>query len=234
MGLSAMCVTPDVVKANEESLAARRSNMIQLAELIQERSTGRAVIVIGDTNSRYTRAEDNFETAVLETCGLTDPWVDFKCGGVAPADGEALFDWENVNSGGHEVVDKIWYRSGKNVDLTALSYDLQDTEFTDENGEQLSDHYPITATFEYTLNETIKTSDTYGGGSAFSFIEEMNESLPDSVTIATGDRLDSVSMTYGDVVASAGGDGGNVQEYTFEEGEYITSMTVSKVKRTLR
>lgn len=94
MGLSAMCVTPDVVKANEESLAARRSNMIQLAELIQERSTGRAVIVIGDTNSRYTRAEDNFEEAVLETCGLTDPWVEFKYGGVAPADGEALFDWE--------------------------------------------------------------------------------------------------------------------------------------------
>ena len=219
---------------DEESLEARRSNMNQLAELIQERSVGRAVIVIGDTNSRYTRAEDNFEEAVLETCGLTDPWVEFKCGGVAPADGEALFDWENVNSGGHEVVDKIWYRSGKNVELTALSYDLLATEFTDENGEQLSDHYPITATFEYTLHETIKTSDTFGGGggSAFSFIEEMGESLPDSVTIATGERLDSVSMTYGDVTVSAGGDGGDEQEYVFEEGEYITSMTLSKVKKT--
>lgn len=220
---------------DEESLAARRSNMNQLAELIQERSTGRAVIVIGDTNSRYTRAEDNFEEAVLATCGLKDPWVEFKCGGVAPEDGEALFDWENVNSGGHEVVDKIWYRSGKNVELTALSYDLLDTAFTDENGEQLSDHYPITATFEYTLNETIKTSDTYGGGggTAFSFIEEMNESLPDSVRIATGDRVDSVSMSYGDITAFAGGDGGDVQEYVFEEGEYITSMTVSKVKKSL-
>ena len=220
---------------DEDSLAARRSNMNQLAAMIQEYSKGRAVIVIGDTNSRYTRAEDNFETAVLEPCGLTDPWVDFKCGGVAPADGEALFNWDNVNSAGHEVVDKIWYRSGAGVDLTALSYDLLDTMFTDENGEQLSDHYPITATFSYTLNERIQYSDTYGGGggTAFTFVEEMNFRFPDSVTLRTGDRLDSVSMTYGDAVAVAGGDGGNAQTYTFAEGEYITSMTVSKVKKSL-
>ncbi len=215
---------------DEESLAARRSNMNQLAALIQQRSTGRAVIVIGDTNSRYTRAEDNFETAVLQACGLKDPWVEFKRGGVAPADGDALFDWGNVNSGNHEVVDKIWYRSGKSVQLKALSYDLLATEFTDENGEQLSDHYPITATFSYTLNESIKYSDTYGGGggSAFSFIEEMNGSLPDSVTINTGSKVDSVSMTYGNVTAFAGGEGGTAQTYEFKDGEYITSMTISK------
>ncbi|MGN0507530.1 MAG: jacalin-like lectin [Lachnospiraceae bacterium] len=219
---------------DEESLAARRSNMNQLAALINERSVGHAVIVIGDTNSRYTRAEDNFETAVLETCGLRDPWVDLICGGVAPADGEALFDYDNPNSAGHEVVDKIWYRSGKNVELEAIYYALLATEFTDADGNQLSDHYPITATFSYTLNETIQTSDTYGGGGGegFTFLEEMGESLPDSVAICTGSRLDSVSMTYGDTVAFAGGNGGTKQEYTFAEGEYITSMTVSKAKKS--
>ena len=220
---------------DEKSLEARRSNMNQLAALINERSVGHAVIVIGDTNSRYTRAEDNFETAVLETCGLRDPWVDFKCGGIAPADGEALFDYDNPNSAGHEVVDKIRYRSGKNVELTALSYDLLDTEFTDADGNQLSDHYPITATFSYELNETIMTSDTYGGGGGegFTFLEEMGEALPDSVTICTGNRVDSVSMTYGDVVAKAGGTGGTALTYEFEEGEYITHMTVSKAKKSL-
>ena len=60
---------------DEGSLAARRSNMEQLAELILARSAGRAVIVIGDTNSRYTREGDNFETAVLDPCGLTDAWI---------------------------------------------------------------------------------------------------------------------------------------------------------------
>lgn len=220
---------------DEDSLAARRSNMNQLAAMIQEYSTGRAVIVIGDTNSRYTREGDNFETAVLETCGLTDPWIEFKRNGDVPADGDALSDWGNLNSGNHEVVDKIWYRSGASVELTALSYDLLDTMFTDENGAQLSDHFPITATFSYTLNERIQYSDTYGGGSgtAFSFVEQMGYEFPDSVTIQAGDRLDAVSMTYGDVAAFAGGDGGDVISYTFEEGEYITSMTVSKVKKSL-
>ncbi len=220
---------------DEKSLEARRSNMNQLAALINERSVGHAVIVIGDTNSRYTRAEDNFETAVLDACGLRDPWVDLKCDGVRPADGDALFNYDDVNSAGHEVVDKIWYRSGKNVELVAESYDLLATEFTDAEGNQLSDHYPISAVFSYELNETIKTSDTYGGGGGegFTFLEAMGEALPDSVTINTGDRLDSVAMTYGDVVAKAGGDGGNAQTYTFEEGEYITSMTVSKVKKGL-
>lgn len=220
---------------DEDSLAARRSNMNQLAAMIQEYSTGRAVIVIGDTNSRYTREGDNFETAVLEPCGLTDPWIDLKRNGDVPADGDALSDWNNLNSGNHEVVDKIWYRSGASVELTALSYDLLDTMFTDENGEQLSDHFPITATFSYTLNERIQYSDTYGGGSgtAFSFVEEMNMEFPDSVTIHAGSRLDAVSMTYGDTTAFAGGDGGNAISYTFEEGEYITSMTLSKVKKSL-
>ncbi len=220
---------------DEGSLAARRSNMHQLARLIQERSVGHAVIVIGDTNSRYTRAEDNFESAVLETCGLRDPWVDLKCNGIAPADGEALFNYDNPNSSGHEVVDKIWYRSGKNVQLEAVFYALLDKEFTDAEGKQLSDHYPITATFSYTLNETVKTSDTYGGGggAGFTFLEEMHGDLPDKVTISAGTRLDSVSMTYGNTVAFAGGNGGTKQEYVFADGEYITSMTVSKAKKSL-
>lgn len=220
---------------DEGSLAARRSNMNQLAALINERSVGHAVIVIGDTNSRYTRAEDNFETAVLETCGLRDAWVDLICGGVAPADGDALFNYDNPNSAEHEVVDKIWYRSGRSVELEAIYYALLATEFTDANGNQLSDHYPITATFSYSLNETVQTSDTFGGGggTGFTFLEEMEESLPDCVAICTGSRLDSVSMTYGDVVATAGGAGGTRQEYTFAEGEYITSMTVSKAKKSV-
>jgi len=219
---------------DEDSLAARRSNMIQVAELIQARSQGRAVIVLADTNCRYTRAEDNFAEAILDTCGLKDAWVETKRGGVRPEDGDALSDWGNLNSGNHEVVDKIFYRSGASVELDLVSYDLLDTMFTDENGEQLADHFPITATFSYTLNETIKYSDTYGGGggSGFSFIGAMG-GFPDSVTVRAGDRLDGISAVYGDATAVAGGNGGS--EYTLDlaEGEYITSMTVSKVKKSL-
>lgn len=138
---------------DEKSLAARRSNMLQLGALIQERSVGRAVIVMGDTNSRYTREADNFQTAVLEPCGLSDPWIDIIRGGDVPPKGDALIDHDNPNSAYNEVVDKIWYRSGENVALEATSYALMYSEFTDDAGNQLSDHYPITSVFSCTLDQ---------------------------------------------------------------------------------
>lgn len=219
---------------DEGSYAARRSNMSQLGELIQARSKGKAVIVLGDTNSRYTRVQDNFETAVLEACGLNDPWIDLIRGGEVPQDGDALMNPEDRNSATNEVVDKIWYRSGKNVQLEAVNYALLES-FVNDKGEQLSDHYPISATFRYTLNDTIKTSETFGGGggSAFSFIEEMGEQLPDKISIRTGTRVDRVEFTYGDAVASVGGSGGTEKTLVMQEGEYITSMQVCKAKKTL-
>lgn len=221
--------------SDEESYAARRSNMIQLATLINQRSVGKAVIVLGDTNSRYTREQDNFETAVLEACGLTDPWIDLMRGGDVPVDGDALMDSDNRNSASNEVVDKIWYRSGRNVELEAISYALLDSMFTKSDGSQLSDHYPITTTFSYTLNETIKTTETYGGGggTAFSFIETMDEYFPSKIAIRTGTRVDNVSFTYPSGTAYVGGSGGTYKELTLEEGEYISSMEVSKAKKSL-
>lgn len=41
---------------------------------------------MGDTNSRYTRTEDNIPTLVSEG-GLTDAWVEFAENGVPPAAG---------------------------------------------------------------------------------------------------------------------------------------------------
>ncbi len=220
---------------DEGSLAARRSNMNQLAEMIRQRSEGKAVIVIGDTNSRYTREGDNFESAVLDTCGLTDAWIELVRGGVRPADGDALTDASDKNGPNYEVVDKIWYRSGVNLDLQATFYKLLDTEFLDDNGKLLSDHYPITATFEYTVIPTVISSDTFGGGggTGFSFVTAMGTSMPDSVTIRTGSRVDGLSATYGTRTANAGGNGGNVQTLTFAPGEYIQSVTVSKAKKSL-
>lgn len=217
---------------DEESLAARRSNMIQLAEYINTRSAGKAVIVMGDTNSRYTRSGDNFESAVLETCGLTDAWVELVLNGAAPEDGDSLMVSELGQYG--EVVDKIWYRSGKNVELEASYFKLLTEEFVDEDGNQLSDHYPVTATFEYTCIPTYKTSDTYGGGggTGFSFLDKMGDEFPVQVSVSTGNRVDRVSFTYGDETVSAGGTGGTEQSLVFAEGEYIVSMTVSKVKKS--
>ncbi|WP_037666370.1 endonuclease/exonuclease/phosphatase family protein, partial [Streptomyces afghaniensis] len=56
--------------STDDALAARRANVEQLSDFIQANSAGNAVIVMGDTNTRYTRTGDNIRTLLSEN-GLT-------------------------------------------------------------------------------------------------------------------------------------------------------------------
>ena len=219
---------------DEKSMAARRSNMAQLAEYITNASAGKAVLVFGDTNSRYTREGDDFYELVLQPCNLQDAWINNVMGGIIPPKGESRMVDDLGQLG--EVVDKIWFRSGKNVEINASTFSVLFTEFTDYEGNQLSDHYPITSRIDYKLLDNIKTSDTFGGGGGdgFSFLEKVGGKYPKSVTISTGDRVDKVGFTYYEYgLVTAGGNGGNEQTYIFKTGEYITSMIVCKAKKNL-
>ncbi len=219
---------------DEESMAARRSNMAQLAEYVKKTSAGKAVIIFGDTNSRYTREGDDFYELLLKPCDLKDAWIENIRGGISPPKGDSLMVNELGQEG--EVVDKIWFRSGKNIEINASTFKVLLTEFTDSEGNQLSDHYPITSRIEYKLLDNILTSDTFGGGGGegFSFVEKVGGKYPKSVLISTGDRVDRVGFTYYEYgLVTAGGNGGNEQIYIFKEGEYITSMTVCKDQKSL-
>lgn len=134
----------------EEDLAARRSNLRQLADAILAHSADRAVIVLGDTNSRYTRAGDILPELV-STAGLTDVWVELTRGGIAPSIGSpAQSGCATDPAGGEcETIDKIFYRSGGGVLLEALSY-ARPQDFVDELGDPLSDHDPTAAVFRFT------------------------------------------------------------------------------------
>lgn len=219
--------------ASSRDYQARRSNITQIARYIADNSKGHAVIVLGDTNSRYTRAEDNFETALLEACGLQDPWIQLVRGGRVPEDGDALMDTSDLNGPDFEVVDKIFYRSGPAVTLTPTAYRLEDTYFVDGNNDQLSDHYAITATFRYTKNAELTMSDLWGGpgGTAFNFLGSAapTSSRPTAVTLRSGARVDGVSLTYSDgSVLSAGGTGGTAQTLMLAQDEYITGALLYK------
>ena len=208
--------------------------MAQLAEYINNVSAGKAVIVFGDTNSRYTREGDDFYNLLLVPCNLKDAWIQNVMDGEIPPKGESRMVDDLGQLG--EVVDKIWFRSGKNVEINASTFKVLFTEFTDDEGNQLSDHYPITSRIDYKLIDNIKTSDTFGGdgGEGFSFLEKIGGRYPQNVKISTGDRVDRVGFTYYEHgLVTAGGNGGNEQTYTFKEGEYITSIKVCKAKKNL-
>ncbi|GAA0942711.1 endonuclease [Actinocorallia libanotica] len=130
-------------------LKARAANLAQLTSFIKTRSEGNAVVVMGDTNTRYTRTGDTIAEFAAAN-GLTDPWVSLERGGEAPEKGSpALVCDAAAPTDTCEVVDKILYRSGRTVALTATSYTNDHFRFLDPDGRMLSDHHPIAADFTW-------------------------------------------------------------------------------------
>jgi len=132
---------------------ARRDNIEQLVNYINEASpAGTPVVVLGDTNSQYTRVGDDNLQVLLEDASLTDVWVELRRDGIVPgagADIEADCD-TTPGSGDCELFDKIFYRSGDLLRLEPRSYAVLKEIFSDQGGDDLSDHYPIAVEFEYT------------------------------------------------------------------------------------
>ncbi len=217
-----------------KSQAARRSNLTQLANYIEEYSKGHAVIVFGDTNCRYTRTDDNLKALFVDRLGMKDVWIEKIRNGSYPAMGaDALLGPSGSTSPDNEVVDKIFYRSGNGVTLTPTSYKVENTYFTDSAGNQLSDHYAISSNFNYTTDSRLTYSDLWGGpgGIAFNFLRSQAplSSKPVSVSISGGNRVDSISMAYADgTVLSNGGSGGTAKTLTLNGDEYITKAVIYK------
>lgn len=139
---------------------AREIQMTQLVDMILASDNKRPIIIMGDTNCRYTR--DNLKGLMFdrinadERFDIHDPWIDFPRQGVMPDLGAGSimvpghFDGTNheaFQTG--EVVDKIFYINNNDASakLTAKSY-LHDTDFTWPDGSEISDHYPIVIEFE--------------------------------------------------------------------------------------
>ena len=141
---------------------AQHAQLKQLAQYINGlKANKRPIILMGDTNCRYTRHD--FQTyfwGVLDSAlEVHDPWVDFQWNGVYPTyggkslmvsdatgtDSKTDIICENTQKG--EVVDKIIYINNPEapVQIKANSY-LRD--YDNYNG--LADHMPIVVEFSYT------------------------------------------------------------------------------------
>ncbi|KUO16017.1 jacalin-like lectin [Streptomyces dysideae] len=218
--------------STDDALAARRANIEQLSDFIQANSSGNAVIVMGDTNTRYTRSGDNIRTLVSEN-GLTDPWVKLVKGGTPPASGsDALVCPTTAPTNDCEVVDKVFYRGSKLLSLTATRYNNEWASFLDSAGGNLSDHFPHTVDFSYTLNSTLKASDFFGGphGTAFNDADDLPATVsPRTLTLRGASRLDAVSLTHdGGTTLTHGGTGGTATSLTLASGEHLTSVKLTQ------
>jgi endonuclease/exonuclease/phosphatase family metal-dependent hydrolase len=218
--------------ATDDALAARRANIEQLSDFIQANSSGNAVIVMGDTNTRYTRTGDNIRTLLSEN-GLTDAWVELVKGGTPPAQGsDALVCDAAAPTNDCEVVDKVLYRGSKLVDLTATRYHNDWASFLRSDGKHLSDHFPHAVGFSYTLNSSLKASDFFGGphGTAFNDADDLPaKPAPRTLTLRGGARLDAVSLTHdGGTTLTHGGTGGTAAFLTLAAGEHLTSVKLTQ------
>lgn len=216
----------------DDALAARRANIAQVSAFIKANSAGNAVIVMGDTNTRYTRAGDNIRTLVDDN-GLTDAWVKLVKGGTAPTQGaDPLLCPTSAPTNDCEVVDKVLYRGSNLVNLTATRYNDEWAKFLDSSGGNLSDHFPHTVDFSYTLNTKLRASDFFGGphGTAFNDADDLPATLaPRTLTLRGDARLDAVSLTHdGGTVLGHGGTGGTATSLTLASGEHLTSVKLTE------
>ena len=143
-------------------LNAQHAQLKQIAQYINElvAKNNRPVILMGDTNCRYTRHDFQtyFWSVLNSNLTYADPWVEFQWNGVYPtypskslmvsdATGtDSSTDIICANTQQGEVVDKIIYINTptSDVQIKALNY-LRD--YDNFNG--LADHMPIVSTFKF-------------------------------------------------------------------------------------
>ena len=221
------------VTAGDET--SRASNLSQLTAFISTHSAGNAVLVMGDTNTRYTRSADTIAAFAADN-GLTDAWVKLERGGVAPAAGStALVCDEAAVTDTCEVVDKILYRSSKLLTLNATSYANEHAVFLDSSGAMLSDHDPISAQFTWSRNSAFALSDQFGGphGDYFNDLPTVPAAArATKVGLRAGSRVDQLNLTLSDgtALSHGSGTGGTASSLTLGSGEYVVSAYLCEGK----
>ncbi|PKS05434.1 hypothetical protein jhhlp_008810 [Lomentospora prolificans] len=217
-------------------LAARNSNLQQVADYLDTWSKGNVVLVFGDTNSRYTRTSDQIRVFSSQN-GMTDPWVQLIRGGVVPT--EETF-CENPSTTNYcETVDKVFYRGNSIINLSATSFNYESNKFLQADGSILSDHNPIGVNFSWSLSNKFRQSNFWGGphGDWFTDLPTLSSKTgtikTSSITFRGASRLDSVALTLTDgTTFTHGGTGGTAASLTLGASEYWTSATLCQGQKS--
>ena len=141
-------------------IEARESQLTQLANAIKASKNGNPIIVMGDTNCRYTR--ENLKTLFIDSINadsrftIQDAWIEHVRGGDYPVHGSDAI--VAVDKGGTyeypqaEIVDKIFYINNTDSEVTIKAdYYQIATDFVDDSGTALADHWPVVVQFTYSI-----------------------------------------------------------------------------------
>jgi endonuclease/exonuclease/phosphatase family metal-dependent hydrolase len=138
---------------SEASKEARRGNIRQLCQYIDQHSQDNPIIIMGDFNSRYTREGDTIRAFM--DMGFQDLWIELSRDGSVPdVSPDKLDDCDPDRTGANcERVDKIFYRSTADVQITPTLFQVDDSRFYYQGNDTLplSDHWPLFADFTLEL-----------------------------------------------------------------------------------
>lgn len=144
-----------------KDIQAREKQLTQLMEYIKSHDNGRNILILGDTNCRYTR--DNVKGKLIDPINavdnftIHDAWIELIRNGAYPNLGDPAIMIGDKGPQMGEVVDKIfWIENSKSPLKIKANNFLHDTSFT------ASDHYPLTVNFTITdPNGTPATNSDY-------------------------------------------------------------------------
>lgn len=148
--------------SDPEDIAAREAELEQLSTAIKASDTKNPIIVMGDTNCRYTR--EKLKTDFIDVINadprftIQDCWIEKCKNGVYPAYGSESLMVGDLGYEEGEIVDKMFYinNTDSDIKLTLNTFKV-DTDFDDTDGTPLADHYPIVGEFTYTKTVTAPT-----------------------------------------------------------------------------
>lgn len=205
-----------------------------MSDHITTHSIGNPVIVFGDSNTRYTRADDN-PGIFSATHSMTDAWIELAKGGVVPKPGSEALLCDNPSPNTTcETVDKVWYRGSPAVNLKATKFDYAGKMFLQDNGDTLSDHNPVLVDFTWTKSDSWSIGDAFGGeyGTWFNDLNELSklqDATVSSITLRGAERLDAVELKLASgQTLSHGGSGGTAQSLTLSAGEKLNDATLCR------
>ena len=153
--------------AGDKAVGSRESQWAQLAGAINTADASRPKLIIGDTNSRWTREDihSNFKD-IIANHTVSDVWVELCRNNTYPNTSmDDLTDASDpTNYANYEVVDKIIYLNPKGENtlrLTPESFSIeQDYTYDyvqhDGNTNALGDHKPVVVTFSCMKADDVK------------------------------------------------------------------------------